>query len=144
LLIGIPVRPGPLNWAPGRRVCGRLTGQGGGKAMSMAEDWPGTEPAGLAGDDLAAVLAPASDGALQQMLRKIETAAGFTIIDRSSTPLSPTDAGRDFIHEAHQILRAAWEQTAARPYPEGGCEKAGVPFVRAEVMSASGVTPRTV
>jgi hypothetical protein len=50
------------------------------------------------------------DGALQQMIRKIERAAGFPIIDRSSTPLTPTDAGRVFISEARQILRAAREQ----------------------------------
>ena len=55
------------------------------------------------------------DGALQQMVAKIETAAGFRIIDRSATPLSPTDAGREFIREAHQILQAAREQM-----PEGG------------------------
>jgi hypothetical protein len=59
------------------------------------------------------------DGALQQMLRKIETAAGFTIIDRSGMPLSPTDAGRDFIREAQQILQAAREQTRPHPDPEG-------------------------
>jgi hypothetical protein len=52
-------------------------------------------------------------GALQQMIAKIEAAAGFLIIDRSGAPLSPTDAGRDFIREAHQILQAAREQTAA-------------------------------
>ena len=33
-------------------------------------------------------------GALQQMIRKIEAAAGFPIIDRSRTPLAPTSAGR--------------------------------------------------
>ncbi len=52
-------------------------------------------------------------GALQQMIAKIEATAGFLIIDRSGAPLSPTDAGRDFIREAHQILQAAREQTAA-------------------------------
>jgi TniQ protein len=50
------------------------------------------------------------DGALQQMIRKIETTAGFPIIDRSSTPLTPTDAGRELIREAHQILQAAQDQ----------------------------------
>ena len=45
-----------------------------------------------------------------QMLRKIETAAGFTIIDRSATPLTPTERGRDFLREALQILQAAREQ----------------------------------
>jgi len=49
-------------------------------------------------------------GALVQMLHKIETAAGFTIIDRSSRPLAPTAAGREFIREASQILRIAQEQ----------------------------------
>jgi hypothetical protein len=47
------------------------------------------------------------DGALQQMIRKIEAAAGFTIIDRSSTPLAPTADGRELIAEALQILRIA-------------------------------------
>jgi hypothetical protein len=50
-------------------------------------------------------------GALQQMIAKIETAAGFRIIDRSATPLSPTDAGREFIREALQVLQAGQEQT---------------------------------
>ncbi len=54
-------------------------------------------------------------GALQQMLRKIETAAGFPIIDRSSTPLTPTDAGRELIREAHQILRTARQQATTVP-----------------------------
>jgi DNA-binding transcriptional LysR family regulator len=52
-------------------------------------------------------------GALQQMIRKIETAAGFRIIDRSSMPLIPTDAGCEFIREAHQILQAAQERVTA-------------------------------
>lgn len=47
------------------------------------------------------------------MIAKIEAAAGFLIIDWSGAPLSPTDAGRGFIREAHQILQAAREQTAA-------------------------------
>jgi DNA-binding transcriptional LysR family regulator len=50
------------------------------------------------------------DGALQQMIAKIEKAAGFRIIDRSSKPLTPTDAGRELIREAHQILQAAQDQ----------------------------------
>lgn len=60
------------------------------------------------------------DGALQQMIRKIESAAGFPIIDRSSTPLTPTDAGREFIREAHQILDAARQQATTAPSPRGG------------------------
>jgi DNA-binding transcriptional LysR family regulator len=51
------------------------------------------------------------------MIRKIEPAAGFTILDRSSAPLAPTDAGRDFIREAQQILLAAQDQVAARQQP---------------------------
>ena len=50
------------------------------------------------------------DGALRQQITKIETAAGFTIIDRSGTPLAPTAAGREFIQEAVQILQTAEEQ----------------------------------
>jgi hypothetical protein len=48
-----------------------------------------------------------SDGALRQQITKIETAAGFTIIDRSNTPLAPTAAGGEFIQEALQIRRIA-------------------------------------
>ena len=59
------------------------------------------------------------DGALQQMIRKIEAAAGFPIIDRSSVPLALTDAGRGFIREAHQVLLAARKQAEGRPGPEG-------------------------
>jgi DNA-binding transcriptional LysR family regulator len=66
------------------------------------------------------------DGALRQMIAKIETAAGFRIIDRSATPLSPTDAGRGFIREAHQILQAARKQATVRPNPEEGHEEAEV------------------
>ena len=47
------------------------------------------------------------------MIAKIDTAAGFRIIDQSSAPLTPTDSGREFIREAHQILQAAWEQARA-------------------------------
>ena len=71
------------------------------------------------------------DGALQQIVAKIETAAGSRIIDRSSTPLSPTDAGRQFICEAHQVLQAAWEQATAHPNPEEGRQEAEVPLVHA-------------
>lgn len=60
------------------------------------------------------------DGALRQMLTKIETAAGFTIIDRSSMPLSPTDADDEFIREARQVLQTEREQMAARSYPGMG------------------------
>ena len=49
-------------------------------------------------------------GALEQMLHKIETAAGFAIIDRPGRPLAPTAAGREFISEASQVLRIAQEQ----------------------------------
>jgi hypothetical protein len=40
-------------------------------------------------------------------------AAGFTIVDRSSTPLAPTADGREFIREALQILRIAQATEAA-------------------------------
>jgi hypothetical protein len=53
-------------------------------------------------------------GAFQQMVRKIELAAGFTIVDRSSTPLAPTADGRGFIREALQILRIAQATEAAQ------------------------------
>ena len=61
------------------------------------------------------------------MVAKIETAAGFRIIDRSSTPLSPTDADRQFIREAPQVLQAAREQAAGHPNPEEGHQGAEVP-----------------
>jgi len=58
-------------------------------------------------------VAAAQPSTFPEMIAKIEAAAGFLIIDRSGPPLSPTDAGGDFIREAHQILQAAREQTAA-------------------------------
>lgn len=64
-------------------------------------------------DSIAAAASVVYDGrasALVQMLHKIETAAGFIIIDRTSTPLAPTTAGHEFISEAFQILRIAHEQ----------------------------------
>jgi DNA-binding transcriptional LysR family regulator len=67
-------------------------------------------------DSLAAaarVLYGGRQGAFQQMVRKIEIAAGFTIVDRSSTPLAPTADGREFIREALQILRIAQATKAA-------------------------------
>jgi DNA-binding transcriptional LysR family regulator len=56
------------------------------------------------------------------MIAKIEAAAGFTIIDRSITPLAPTPLGRGFLHEARQILQTAREQATAHPNPEEGRE----------------------
>ncbi len=59
-------------------------------------------------DSIAAAARVFYDGrasALVQRLHKIEIAAGFTIIDRSVTPLAPTEAGREFLHEALQILQ---------------------------------------
>jgi hypothetical protein len=80
------------------------------------------------------------DGALRQMIAKIETAAGFRIIDRASVPLSPTDAGREFIREALQILRAAREQATAHPHPEGGTRGGRGPARPSENPPASGST----
>jgi hypothetical protein len=57
----------------------------------------------------ARVLYDGRDGALRQMVHKIETAAGFTIIDRSATPLTATERGRDLLREALQILQTARE-----------------------------------
>jgi DNA-binding transcriptional LysR family regulator len=51
------------------------------------------------------------DTVLREQVRKIENAAGFTIIDRTITPLAPTQRGREFLHEARQILHAAQEGT---------------------------------
>src|SRR5215469_12071176 len=76
-------------------------------------------------DNIAAAARVLYDGrasALAQMLHKIETAAGFAIIDRSSTPLASTTAGREFIDEASQVLRIAQEQ-GDRP----GCPPADSP-----------------
>ncbi|MER6076116.1 TniQ family protein [Streptomyces sp. NPDC001817] len=47
------------------------------------------------------------DGALRQRITKIEKAAGFQIIDRSTRPLAPTPRGHDFLREATEILRIA-------------------------------------
>jgi len=55
--------------------------------------------------------------ALRQRVRDIETAAGFTVIDRSTTPLTPTKPGRAFLREALQILQTAQETTAGTPVP---------------------------
>jgi Bacterial regulatory helix-turn-helix protein, lysR family len=79
--------------------------------------------------------------ALQQQLSKIEKAAGFPIIDRSSTPLAPTDGGREFIREALPILQAAREQT---PHPRRGLEDAEVSCGHAENPSAVGLTPPAI
>ncbi|MCX5357257.1 TniQ family protein [Streptomyces sp. NBC_00124] len=56
----------------------------------------------------------ARDSALRQRITKIEKAAGFQIIDRSTNPLTPTKPGRAFLQEATQILEAA-EETDTRP-----------------------------
>jgi hypothetical protein len=58
--------------------------------------------------------------ALVQMLHKIETAAGFSIVDRSCTPLAPTAEGHEFLHEAFHILQIAQEQVAATGAPPAG------------------------
>lgn len=58
----------------------------------------------------ARVLYDGRDGALRQQITKIETAAGFAIIDRSSMPLATTAAGHELIQEALQILRIAHDQ----------------------------------
>lgn len=62
---------------------------------------------------------------------KIETAAAFRIIDRSNKSLSPTNADRQFMGEAHQVLQAAQEQATAHPNPEEGRQEAEVPLVHA-------------
>ena len=51
------------------------------------------------------------DTALRQQVRKIENAVGFTIIDRTTSPLTPTQRGRESLHEARQILHAAQQGT---------------------------------
>ncbi len=65
----------------------------------------------------ARVLYDSRASALVQMLHKIETAAGFTIIDRTRTPLAPTDAGCEFIREAREILHAARQQVTSGSMP---------------------------
>ncbi|HUZ39078.1 MAG TPA: hypothetical protein VMV17_22365 [Streptosporangiaceae bacterium] len=55
------------------------------------------------------------DSALRQQITKIETAAGFTIIDRSATPLAPTEPGCEFLREALPILQAAHESHGRAP-----------------------------
>lgn len=80
-------------------------------------------------------------GALRQMIRKIETAAGFRIIDRSAKPLSATETGREFIREAHRILQAAREQTEETPISVRGREDAEARLDHTENPSAIGLTP---
>ncbi len=61
------------------------------------------------------------DGALQQMIRKIETAAGFAIIDRSATPLV-ADGCRPRIpprSDSRSFKTAQERVTALRTQPEG-------------------------
>lgn len=77
-------------------------------------------------------------GALQQMIRKIEATAGFPIIDRSTTPLSSTEDGREFIREALQVLQAGREQTTAQPQREG-TRGARILVCRAEAARLYGV-----
>ncbi|MFH9970058.1 hypothetical protein ACH4PR_54300 [Streptomyces mirabilis] len=47
------------------------------------------------------------DNALRQRITKIEKIAGFQIIDRSASRLSPTEPGREFLREATKILHIA-------------------------------------
>ncbi|WP_225320932.1 TniQ family protein [Streptomyces luteolifulvus] len=47
------------------------------------------------------------DSALRQRITKVEKAAGFCIIDRSTRPLAPTPRGHDFLREAAEVLRLA-------------------------------------
>src|SRR6266487_4407297 len=91
-------------------------------------------------DSLAAaarVLYHGRDGALRQQITKIETAAGFTIIDRSSRPLRLTAAGREFISEAFQILQIAQEQAdgraSASPQTTGTREGWSRPYLSASL-----------
>ena len=79
-------------------------------------------------------------GALQQMIAKIEAAAGFRIIDRSSRPLAPTDPGRELIRDALQVLQTAREQTTAHRHPEVERNEAGVRFGRVSNPSAADAT----
>jgi len=78
------------------------------------------------------------------MIRKIETAAGFPIIDRSSTPLTPTDAGRELYREAHQVLQAARQQAGHRASPGRLREEAGIPLGRGGNPSAASSAPGAV
>jgi len=57
-----------------------------------------------------------NDTALRQRVLAIERAAGFPIIDRSTTPLKPTERGRELIREALLIVQAA-EQADAQALP---------------------------
>ncbi|MFE7353850.1 LysR family transcriptional regulator [Streptomyces sp. NPDC057543] len=54
---------------------------------------------------------------LGQRIYAIERRAGFRIINRDTRPLAPTPRGRDFLHEAQQILRIADHANLSRPDP---------------------------
>ncbi len=47
-----------------------------------------------------------TDSALRQRVTGLEKTVGFQIIDRSTSPLAPTERGHEFLREAHEILRA--------------------------------------
>jgi hypothetical protein len=69
--------------------------------------------------------------------------AGLRIIDRSSTPLAPTDIGHEFI-EALQILQAALEQTTAHQHPEVEHNEAGARLGRVRNPSAADATSAAI
>ncbi|MCQ8830322.1 hypothetical protein [Streptomyces malaysiensis] len=57
-----------------------------------------------------------SDHAFRQRVIRIEKTVGFQIIDRAAKPLAPTERGREFLREAHEILHTADAvQELARP-----------------------------
>ncbi|MFE3476540.1 hypothetical protein ACFXOI_33935 [Streptomyces bacillaris] len=55
-----------------------------------------------------------TDSALRQRVIGVEKAIGFQIIDRSASPLAPTERGREFLLEAQEILHAATDSEQLR------------------------------
>lgn len=57
---------------------------------------------------------------LRHRLRQIESAVGFEVIDRQTTPLAPTERGAALLAEAALVLKAAgpgWTDAACAPAP---------------------------
>jgi hypothetical protein len=103
---GLPIRPPsrPLPTPPSPAIRAVTTGRGALGRLALITQIPGHTSITAAAHAL-------YDGRVNALrIYGIEKAAGFTIIDQSTTPLAPTKPGRAFLDEALQILRAAQTQ----------------------------------
>jgi hypothetical protein len=112
---GLPIRPPSrfngighlhLPTPPSPAIRAVTTGRGALGGLALITQIPGHTSITAA----AHALYDGRVNALRQRIYGIEKAAGFTIIDQSTTPLAPTKPGRAFLDEALQILRAAQTQ----------------------------------